>query len=262
MKLYVASSWRCARQPEVVEALRAAGHDVYDFRNPAPGDRGFGWKQITEHPEALTDPALFGEVLTHPVAQAAFEKDMGALRGADATVLVLPCGRSAHLELGYAVAAGQRTVVLLDDPMSEPELMYLMCDHLCASVEEVVGVLSREPLTMAQLGEEVDAAFAREGTTTDEVLEKVFQDWAGPGISPKSRPEQRSMNDLFSEHLAAHFNADTTFRDERDGKVKTVGEAFEEIWRQVRDKGKCRHCGAAVPESCNQCATCADARGP
>lgn len=36
MNIYVASSWRCARQPAVVAALRAAGHEVYDFKNPAP----------------------------------------------------------------------------------------------------------------------------------------------------------------------------------------------------------------------------------
>ena len=49
----------------------------------------------------------------------AIEKDMAALRSADATVLVLPCGRSAHLELGWAAGSGQRTVVLLDDPIDE-----------------------------------------------------------------------------------------------------------------------------------------------
>ena len=35
-KIYVASSWRNREQPSVVKALREAGHEVYDFRNPAP----------------------------------------------------------------------------------------------------------------------------------------------------------------------------------------------------------------------------------
>jgi hypothetical protein len=67
---------------------------------------------------------------------------MNALEKADVTVLVLPCGRSAHLELGYAVGASRFTVVLLDDPMSEPELMYLMCSKICVSIEEVVAEIS------------------------------------------------------------------------------------------------------------------------
>jgi len=138
MRIYVASSWRNAYQPTVVVALRRAGHDVYDFKNPAPGDHGFGWRQCAEE-TALKDPSRFrDEVLTHEIARAAFAKDMGALTRADATVLVLPCGRSAHLELGWAVGAHKRTMVLLDDPMSEPELMYLMCSDICVSLAEVV----------------------------------------------------------------------------------------------------------------------------
>jgi hypothetical protein len=140
MKIYVASSWRCERQKDVVRALSAIGHDVYDFRNPAPGNVGFGWKQCGDHD--LKDPRVFRDhVLTSPVAQSGFQLDMAALKDADATVLVLPCGRSAHLELGYATGAGQHTLVLLDDPMSEPELMYLMNGAICVTLQEVIEKL-------------------------------------------------------------------------------------------------------------------------
>lgn len=75
------------------------------------------------------------------MARAGFLKDMNALTAADATVLVLPCGRSAHLELGYAIGAKQKTLVLLDDPISEPELMYLACSHMCVTLNEVIEAL-------------------------------------------------------------------------------------------------------------------------
>jgi len=138
MRIYVASSWRNeTRQQAVVRLLRDLGHHVYDFRNPAPGDTGFGWQQCATKDE-LRDPRAFRDrVLVHPVARAGFNKDMGALVTAQATVLVLPCGRSAHLELGYAAGDGQRTVVLLDDPMSEPELMYLACSDIVVSLDEL-----------------------------------------------------------------------------------------------------------------------------
>ena len=161
MRIYVASSWRNeARQQATVLALRDAGHDVYDFRNPAPGDTGFGWRQCAT-PEQVKDPRAFrDEVLTHPIAKSGFDKDMRALRDADATVLVLPCGRSAHLELGYAIGALQHTIVLLDDPMSEPELMYLACSQMCTSIAEVVEALrpdeqeedGRDPADVAACG--------------------------------------------------------------------------------------------------------------
>jgi hypothetical protein len=146
MKIYVASSWRNERQKDVVAALRGLGHDVYDFRNPAPGDAGFGWRQCAT-PEQVKDPRRFREeVLTHAVARAGFANDMMALKAADVTVLVLPCGRSAHLELGYATGAGQSTIVLLDDPMSEPELMYLMNMSIAVSLDEVLAMLPSDPL--------------------------------------------------------------------------------------------------------------------
>lgn len=144
MRIYVASSWRNKLQPFVVEALRREGHVVYDFRNPTPGDHGFSWKQCATD-EQLKSPLRFrDEVLTHPIAKAGFAKDMRALRGASATVLVLPCGRSAHLELGWAAGMGQKTIVLLDNPLSEPELMYLMNTKICLSMNEVIDAVLAE----------------------------------------------------------------------------------------------------------------------
>ncbi len=47
---------------------------------------------------------------------------------ADACVLLLPCGRSAHLELGWFVGQGKATCILHSHEMMEPELMSKMVD--------------------------------------------------------------------------------------------------------------------------------------
>ena len=44
MKVYVASSWRNEVYPRVVEALREAGHEVYDFRHQSVSWEEFDWK--------------------------------------------------------------------------------------------------------------------------------------------------------------------------------------------------------------------------
>lgn len=140
MNVYLASSWRNGLQPAILAALRAAGHEVYDFRNPAPGNSGFGWKGIDD--EWLTwTPEQFRQALDHPVARAGFRLDMDALRACDACVLLLPCGRSAHLELGWAAGAGKVTAALMLEP-SEPELMYSMLGAVCTSLPELVAFLS------------------------------------------------------------------------------------------------------------------------
>jgi nucleoside 2-deoxyribosyltransferase len=138
VKIYVASSWRNERQPEVVAALRAAGHDVYDFRNPRPGDRGFQWSEIDPEWQRWT-PEQFRSALTDDVALRGFESDWDAMQEADCCVLVMPCGRSAHLEAGYFAGAGKRLVILLSD--GEPELMYSMASFIALSIDEAVDAV-------------------------------------------------------------------------------------------------------------------------
>lgn len=140
MRIYVASSWRNPHQQRVVETLRAASHEVYDFRNPAPGESGFGWSQIDRNWVDWA-PKAFIEALQHPIAQHGFKRDMDALTACEACVLVMPCGRSAHLELGWAAGAGRKTFVLLDGP-SEPELMYLMNTRICATLTDLLYALA------------------------------------------------------------------------------------------------------------------------
>lgn len=136
MKIYVASSWRNAHQPVVVDALRAVGHEVYDFRNPGPGDYGFSWSAIDPGWETWTTEEYI-EGLRHPLAQRGFDKDFAAMRWSDAFVLVQPCGRSAHLELGWAVGAGKLSAILLAEGQ-EPELMVAMVDHLATSLDDLI----------------------------------------------------------------------------------------------------------------------------
>lgn len=140
MKIYVASSWRNVQQPAVVDALRRAGHDVYDFKNPEGGDNGFHWSEIDPGWQGWT-PDQFRAALDHPVARAGYGKDFAAMQWADAFLLVMPCGRSAHLELGWAIGAGKPSLILLDED-SEPELMYRMATAVCTSVVEALSRLS------------------------------------------------------------------------------------------------------------------------
>jgi hypothetical protein len=143
-RVYVASSWRNTMQQAVVHLIRSMGHEVYDFRQPTEGNHGFSWHEIDpaipRGPADLTLPAeQIKTMLDHPAAVDGFALDMGALEWCDTCVLVLPCGRSAHLEAGWAVGAGKLTVALLAE--GEPDLMWKMCDHLISHTDELFDVL-------------------------------------------------------------------------------------------------------------------------
>lgn len=136
MKIYVASSWRNSHQPAVVKVLVVAGHRVYDFRHPAPGNDGFRWSDIDPAWKGWS-PEGFRDALLHPIARRGFGLDMMALKDCEACVLVLPSGRSAHLEAGLACGMGKPVAVYVPEAM-EPELMYAMTSAICTSLAEVV----------------------------------------------------------------------------------------------------------------------------
>lgn len=137
-KIYVASSWRCREQPIVVEMLRLAGFEVYDFKNPSEDNHGFHWSDVgVASSGSFWENYLKG--LEHPIAEQGFKFDFEAMQRSDTCVLVLPCGRSAHLELGWFVGQGKKTAIYTtENYIHDPELMYKMCDLITNNAHELV----------------------------------------------------------------------------------------------------------------------------
>lgn len=141
--VYVASSWRNPIHDAVCSTLKAAGIPHYDFKHPENGI-GFSWQNVGGQAYSENEPVeRYLEMLQHPRAIEGFDADFGAMNKADTFVLVLPCNRSAHLEIGWAVGAGKRTAILLEDPAT-PELMYKMVDYLAPSMFDLLGWLGVE----------------------------------------------------------------------------------------------------------------------
>lgn len=148
-KIYLASSWRNEFQPDVLHELRKAGHEVYDFRNPGPDDKGFGWSAIDPNWKSWT-PEQFKEALRNPIARKGHKYDHDAMCWADTGVLLLPSGSSAHLEAGWMAGKG-KPVCVYAPQLREPELMYLSLalnfDDLnsagmfCTTMDEVLTFL-------------------------------------------------------------------------------------------------------------------------
>ncbi|MFH1558537.1 MAG: hypothetical protein ABII76_27370 [Pseudomonadota bacterium] len=134
MRIYVASSWRNEYLGVVIARLRLAGHKMFDFRDP---DGAFSWANV--------DPKwthAFLQGLNHPEARRGFSRDMAGLRGAEVVLLVLPCGRSAHLEAGWAKGSGKPFLVYLPEPI-EAELMYGMADLVTDDLSLIIDWLQK-----------------------------------------------------------------------------------------------------------------------
>ncbi len=154
MKLYVASSWRNPHQSALVDDLRVY-HEVYDFRHPPGGDHlGFSWDDV-DPGWRLWEADDYVAALEHPIAVAGFESDAGAMEWAEACVLVLPCGRSAHLEAGWFVGAGKPLFILLDpaefarDPGHHvTELMYRFATKVYTDRDALLRELAEHELQL------------------------------------------------------------------------------------------------------------------
>lgn len=147
-RIYVASSWKNQLQPTVVSRLKQAGHEVYDFRNP-PGNSGFAWREVDadyEPGEKITFERYVA-ILSHVRSIEGYNADIGALDACDICVAVLPFGKSAAWEFGYAKGRGKRCYLLWTG-IEEPELMF--SDTLIVrSIDDLVRALAAEPLPVA-----------------------------------------------------------------------------------------------------------------
>ena len=105
---------------------------------PGQRDAAFPWSDNDTEWMSWT-PTQFIDALDHPLAEAGFKSHMDGLTNAEALALVIPRGRSAHLEMGYAAGAGIPTIILMSD--GEPELMYRMATRFAIDLDGVVESL-------------------------------------------------------------------------------------------------------------------------
>lgn len=111
------------------------------------------WANSPTGPHAVLNAELLD--LRHAVealdaAAPAAQSDFAAMQWADAGVLLLPAGRSAHLEAGWFVGSGRPLYIVLDpyefrggeDQTSNTELMYLLAAGIFAGLDGLLGALA------------------------------------------------------------------------------------------------------------------------
>ncbi len=118
--IYVIGSMRHNRPREVARLLREQGYDVFDDWQAGAPDADDRW----QHYESERGRTYL-QALGAPFAQQAFQFDKRYLDSASIGVLVMPAGKSAHLELGYVIGKGKRGFILLENENPERwDIMY------------------------------------------------------------------------------------------------------------------------------------------
>ena len=114
--IYLIGSLRNPAVPKLGQELRALGYDVFDDWHAAGPNADDEWKRYEMERGNTYKEALAGYAARH-----VFEFDVTHLKRCTMAVLVLPAGRSGHLEFGWILGAGKRGYVLFDHPHDDPE---------------------------------------------------------------------------------------------------------------------------------------------
>src|SRR5258706_8805196 len=109
MVIYLIGSLRNPKVPDIGNYLRSLGMEVFDDWFAAGPIADDSWQEY-EKGRGHT----FSEALKGYAARHVFAFDFTHLSRCDAGVLVLPAGKSGHLELGYLIGQGKPGYILLD----------------------------------------------------------------------------------------------------------------------------------------------------
>jgi hypothetical protein len=135
--IYVIGSLRNEQIPIIANKLRDAGYDVFDDWYSAGPEADDYW-----HAYELQKGNNYKEALSGYAAKNVFNFDKLHLDRNDIAVLVLPAGKSGHLELGYFLGSGKPGYILLDDP-DRWDVMYQFANNVFFTVDELIVELAK-----------------------------------------------------------------------------------------------------------------------
>ena len=142
MKIYIIGSLRNPEIPKIENYLREQGIDTFA--------EWFGAGEIADDRWMEYQKGLghnFQQALESYAAQNVFHFDKTHLDRCDAAVLILPAGKSGHMELGYTLGRGKRGFILMDKEPERYDVMYNFATAVCLTKEELVEKIKQNWIT-------------------------------------------------------------------------------------------------------------------
>lgn len=137
--IYLIGSMRNPQIPIVANRLRKEGFDIFDDWYSPGKDADDEWQAYEQLRGRKYKDALKGY---H--AEEVFTFDKTHLDRANAAILMLPAGKSAHMELGYIIGSGKPGYILLPGEPERFDIMYRFATEIFLNVEELVECLTKD----------------------------------------------------------------------------------------------------------------------
>ena len=134
-RIYIASSWKNQQAVlELAETLELHGFEVDAFCRATDQRYAFHWSEFMDDKiELLKYDAV--SFINDPKVQRAFAEDKKWLDWSDTVIMLMPCGRSSHLEAGYAKGQGKRLFIYGEFLKGEFDVMYGFAEGLFRTEE-------------------------------------------------------------------------------------------------------------------------------
>lgn len=135
MVIYLIGSLRNPAVPMIGNKLREQGFEVFDdwfAAGEIADDRWMEYEKGRGH--------TFKQALEGYAAGNVHAFDERHLNRADVGVLVMPAGKSCHLELGYMIGRGKKGYILMDKEPERYDVMYKFAT-VCDSLDQLIFAL-------------------------------------------------------------------------------------------------------------------------
>lgn len=142
MKIYLIGSLKNPHVPNIGRGLRDLGHDVFDDWHAGGPTADAEWRRYHQQRGDGYAAALRGRAGAN-----SFQFDMHNLADADAGLLIMPAGKSAHLELGWLVGTGRPGFIFFDREPGDWDLMYKIADEIFFDEEALYTHFGKRRIT-------------------------------------------------------------------------------------------------------------------
>lgn len=134
--IYVIGSLRNPYIPQLAVILREEGYEVFDDWFASGPEADDKWQEYERQRSRS-----YGEALKGHAAKNVFEFDRRHLERANTVVMVMPAGKSGHLELGWALGKGKRGFVLFDQEPERWDVMYQFATGVAFNTSDLIKML-------------------------------------------------------------------------------------------------------------------------
>ena len=136
ISIYLIGSLRNRKIPLIGKKLRESGFEVFDDWFAAGRIADDEWQRYEQ-----TRGRTYPEALQGYAAENVFNFDLRNLKRCNVVVLVLPAGKSAHIELGYCIGSGQKGYVLFEKVPVRWDVMYRFAQGVFFDLDSIIDEL-------------------------------------------------------------------------------------------------------------------------